>query len=475
MNNPLRNPLCLLFSLLFFSILNADNQTPTVSPILPGTNLPFQIEVELADFSLPIGVQSNVFAQYRGKWLLLAGRINGLHGFDPGDDNFPPNQQNRFVIVVDPCHKTVKMRALTDPDSGLNQTQVDSLSTTSPQGYQKGKTLYMTGGYGVDSLTGDFSTKDILTAIDVPGLIHWVTDPCPGETAAQHIRQISHPVFQITGGYMTQFSHEPTLLVFGQNYQGAYHPDVNGDYSRQVRRFDIIDDEYHLDVVVRSSKPMIPDPSYRRRDLNVVPVIEFCRGKPRRMLAALSGVFTLSGGAWTVPVSITPNGKPSMADPFNPETFKQGMNNYNCATLGLFSKKHQAMYTILFGGISYGFFENGQFQTDSELPFINQITTIEIDKHHHFQQYIMDATFPTIISQQSNPGNTLLFGAEAVFIPNRQISTFATDIFNFDKLHNRRRLLGYIVGGIQSTLPNTNSSSDSAASPYIFKVWIRTR
>ena len=130
------------------------------------------------------------------------------------------------------------------------------------------------------------------------------------------------------------------------------------------------------------------------------------------------------------------------------------------------------MYTVLFGGISYGFFTNGVFQTDPDFPFINQITTIKIDKNNRFQQYIMDATFPTIISQQSNPGNTLLFGAETTFIPAQQVPTLAKDIFDFDSLGRRRRLLGYIVGGIQSTLPNTSTTSDSAASPYIFKVWI---
>ena len=31
-------------------------------------------------------------------------------------------------------------------------------------------------------------------------------------------------------------------------------------------------------------------------------------------------------------------------------------------------------------------------------------------------------------------------------------------------------MIGYIVGGIMSTLPNTNVRSDTAASPYIFKV-----
>ena len=36
----------------------AQNQTPTVSPILPGSDLPFRVSIESASFSLPSGLQS---------------------------------------------------------------------------------------------------------------------------------------------------------------------------------------------------------------------------------------------------------------------------------------------------------------------------------------------------------------------------------------------------------------------------------
>ena len=69
-----------------------------------------------------------------------------------------------------------------------------------------------------------------------------------------------------------------------------------------------------------------------------------------------------------------------MADPNDPSTFKQGMNNYASANMGLYSKKTKNMYVIFFGGISYEFFQNGSFQSNPELPFINQVTTIQINK-----------------------------------------------------------------------------------------------
>ena len=100
-----------------------------------------------------------------------------------------------------------------------------------------------------------------------------------------------------------------------------------------------------------------------------------------------------------------------MADPSDPYTFKQGMNNYICPTVGLYSMNTGDMYTILFGGISFGFFENGVFKTDEEIPFINQFTTIKINPCGQFRQYLMDTEYPFILSTQSNPGNRLLFGA----------------------------------------------------------------
>ena len=115
------------------STVCAQNQTPDVSPILPQDSLPFRISIEQADFSLPSGVQSYVAGTFGGRWLILAGRINGLHGFNNDNSNFPPNQQNSTVFVVDPVQKTVATRSLTAPGSGLTQSQVDLLSVTSAQ------------------------------------------------------------------------------------------------------------------------------------------------------------------------------------------------------------------------------------------------------------------------------------------------------------------------------------------------------
>ncbi len=444
----------------------AANQTETISPVFPEDSLPYRVEIKLADFTLPVGIQSFASATYKGKWVFVAGRAAGLHGFTGND--FPPSEQNTLIFVVDPKKKKVFTRSITDPSSGLTQEQIDQLSATNPENYQSGKTLYMTGGFGIDTATGLFTTKKILTAFDLPGVIHWVTHPHEKGTLAQHIRQLYHPIFQITGGAMFQIGDDPTLLIFGQNFSG---PNVT-DYSFQVRRFKIFDNGKELNVKVLPFKPKVPDPNFRRRDFNVIPIIQKREGRLQESLVQLSGGFTPTDGAWTVPVSITANGSPFMPDPNKDSTFKQGMNLGGCPNCGLFSCKTSDMYTLLFGGLTFGFFQNGQFMTDPELPFTNEVTTLRIDKKGRFSQYIMNAQYPVILSTGSNPGNKLLFGSSGTFMPIEEIPHFKNGVFKLDAI-KKPTLVGYIVGGIASTLPNTIVESDSTASQYIFKVIVR--
>jgi hypothetical protein len=467
--------LSIWFGLLVFVIawgwtsrVSAQNQTTNLSPVLASNGVPFSIQIDQAAFSLPSGLQSYVVGTYGGKWLLLAGRIGGLHGFNSGTNNFPPDEQNTTIFVVDPTAQTVATRSLTNlVESGMTQTQIDLLSVTAPQWCQSKDILYMSGGYGVDESGTNYTTKDALTAIDIPGLMHWVVSPTNGEAAVQYVRQIFDPIFQITGGVMVEPSPNHVLLVFGQDFEGAniFTPDVT--YSEQVRQFRIIESKKHFSFVAGDSLPTTPAPDYRRAGLNVVPIVE--NGRPS--FVAFSGSFTPDDGIWTVPVEISSKGIPTEANPSNTATFAQGMNNFNCPTLELYSQKQRNSYTVLMGGLSYGYFtSNGVFETDSELPFINEVTTIKRDRNGVFSQYLMNTQYPVILSTESNPGNPLLFGSSAVLIPASGLPAYKNGVLKYDKLGTNSVVVGYIVGGIQSTLPDTNVESDSAASPYIFKV-----
>jgi hypothetical protein len=91
-----------------------------------------------------------------------------------------------------------------------------------------------------------------------------------------------------------------------------------------------------------------------------------------------------------------------------------------------------------------------------------------MDKNGNFAQFIMDGEYPVINSTTVNPGNPLLFGAGAYFIP-ENVPIYPNGILNLDNIQ-KPTVIGYIVGGIASTLANTNTLADSFGSPYVFKV-----
>lgn len=459
-----------LFCLFLLSVclqnLGANNQTDTLSTVYPENPLPFTLQIDVAPFSLPTGLQSYASAIYKEKWILIAGRTNGLHDFSNPINNFPPIYQNTTVFVIDPETGSSISRSLTS-GSDLSQEVIDCLSVTASQSLQDGKTLYVVGGYGINTATGLMETKSTLTAIDLHDLLNWAEGK---KSSLKHaIRQVSHPILQVTGGSLFQNSHhDPFLLMVGQNFTGLYQDDSNGAYTQQIRPFWLNDDGKHLSIFPLNNTVTLPD--YRRRDLNIVPVLK--NNEPAYVI--LGGVFTLTTGVWTVPITVYPDGSSYEQDPNSLSSFKQAMNHYNCPAFGLYSTHTKDMYVVLPGGISFGYFSGGTFATDSEVPFINQVTTIQIDKHDNYTQYLMNAEYPTIASTGSNPGNTLLFGAEAVFFPKENLHLFKNGVIQLDKI-KKPKVIGYIAGGIMSTLANTNVATDSTSSPYVFTVTLIPR
>ncbi len=473
----------LFLSLLAIFSLFGDNQTAVVFFPQPETSLPFRLSIQQAPFSLPAGLQTYVVGRHKDEFLLLAGRTYGLHGFL--GDTFPVSSQNTVVYVINFSTGAIASRSLTDASAGLTQEQIDQLSVTNAEYFQGdgSKTLYMVGGYGINSATGAHDTKSVLTAIDVPNLIKWVKGDPKAKTAAKCFRQVSDPLLQVTGGALYQANpHQPNLLVFGQNFNIDYiNTNVNGIYTHQVRQFQIIDSG--KDLLVQNYDQPTPLPPYRRRDLNVVPIMKKRGPSLEQAYVAFGGVFTPGNnfGAWTIPINIAPTGSSQMLDPSDPNVFAQGMNNYSCPTIGLYSQKTDDMYNLFFGGISFlysingGFYNpGGSFFEDFELGFTNDVTTIQIDSKGEFTQYFMSATFPAITPTFGTaPGPVLLFGANADFFPADHLPLYPNGVIALDKLGSDPILLGYIVGGIESSMAETDSETgnvDTHASSYIFTV-----
>lgn len=451
---------------------HAQNQTATVTPLAPASDLPFRVEVrrlETGAMALPT-LHSFAAAEYDGKWILFGGRTNGMHGFETATPalNFPASSQNLDVWVIDPVTRQTWSRSLGDGTSGLSAAAITALTTSHAQSAQKGDRFYIVGGYSI--VSGANGTLNTLTAITLPGMLAWAMGG-PG-TAAPFVRQSTDPLFTVTGGHMLELNNRMQLIM-GNNFVGEYLPTRSGTYTRQIRSFDIVDDGVTVAAANWVSTPT--NNNYRRRDLNVVPQIrpDGANGV-LTAAAALSGVFTPTDGAWTVPVSIDPTGTPSMAVATAATTFKQGFNGYETASLGLYGAASRQMHTLLLGGMSLQYLneQTGQLVTDNQLPFVNDLTAVSLDENGAYSQRHL-GYFPFLTD---STGARLRFGTNAKFFVSDGVPTYPNHVIKLDGLAGGTRL-GYVFGGLVSNAPNTRgvAGTMSAASNQMFEVLIYPR
>lgn len=456
--------------LLIAASSQAAHQTTDFSPVLKDGSLPYRITLREYDFGpseLPT-LHSFAAGHYDGKWVVLAGRTNGLHGFESNPfENFPPEYQNQEVWVIDPVNKTSWRRDLTGPTGGLTDDQIKSITPTNTQFYQRGDTVYMSGGYGhtSDDPNGNAlnSTFNTLTAFDLPGLVDWVQND--SGLAADHIRQLEDERMRVTGGAMYEINGR-TYLTFGQDYGVNYSLSINGEYTHQVRSFDIVDDGTDLSIANYSAVgDPDSDPSFRRRDLNVYPVITPDGvGGVQQGITVLSGVFTPSFGIWSYPIEVDSAGNVTEVT-----SFSQAMNNYHSAKLGMFSELSGEMHEVLMGGITLKYFDEAteSFVQDNRMPFTSQMTAVVVDPNRNYEQHLLGA-FPEILDGEDN---LLRFGANAEFFLAEGVATFENGVINMDELADETTL-GYVYGGIVSNAPHVRNVPEaiSGASDRVFEV-----
>lgn len=428
-----------------------------------GGRLPYSLEIREASLEpaeIP-NIHSVAAAIWEGQWVVLAGRTNGLHGLT-GQNAFDPAYENREVWVIDPRGKQSWHKSLEDSSaSGLGQDAVDALSAVNTEFYQDGATLLVVGGYGFQRSAANHVTYDRLSAIDLPGIVGWVKAPAGAEAtrAADHIRQITDSYFQVTGGGLERIGDE-FQLVFGQNYPGRYRPNFNGTYTRCVRRFKLEGSGDSLSVPAGSKLQSAQDDAFRRRDLNIAKLLEYggAPGDPGEAVVALSGVFTPDGGAWTAPVIVRAGGDVQMAEPDAAETLQQGFQVYHCAKAGLFHRATGEMHFILFGGITILEYDGltSTWTRDDMAPFTNQCGVVVRHADGRFEQFLLPARFPVILSD----GKELRFGANAEFFPNPDIPKVADAVIDLAAIR-QPVVLGHIFGGLSADAGNGGNTGSS--------------
>lgn len=485
--------------------------------------VPFEVRLEAVDASKPpfVGapkLQSFVIAQSASgnEWLLVGGRINGFHGFasPPDDPNFSYGNANTKIWVVDlDSAPHVSSYDLAKLPAALLPVR-DQLASTNMQGYQDGRTLYLTGGYGTNyGGTGSLVTYSMLTAIDVDGLIRAVQSG--GDVPAQ-IRFSNDPTgrLQVTGGEMFKLG-DYFYLVFGQSFIGQYTPCVATTtppgpacqqvYTDQVRRFKIARDAGGNPVIDDENKTywaFQDAANFHRRDLNITPTI---LADGAQGIAAYSGVFVPPDAdnpdanlPWRYPVYISgpaapraaaaasqqvirthpadhsarvnaakaapqasPAATPTPVPPRTDYTFEQRMNSYASANLLFYDPAAKTMYTTLFGGIGHHYYDYATKTIVSAGgppglipgPDGKLIFNDVVPFSNSVVTLVRDAGGRTVELVHDEPLPAFI-GAETHFVPlpsTRAMLYGGTDeIFDLGKL-TRPAPLGYLYGGIRAT------------------------
>lgn len=382
-----------------------------------------------------------------GRWLLLTGRRAGLHGFaSPPVNNFPPTEMNDSIYVVDPAAARVwSMSVTVFPDS-----VADLLRVTNAQSVQNGNTLYVVGGYGMNSATGRMMTFPTLMAIDVAAAMAAVTG---GDAAGLRAAVTwSHDWrLAVTGGELQRLG-STYYLIFGQQFDGLYDPNDSNvgvtftqRYTEQIARFTLttangrpaIGTYYPPYTTTAGNRP------YHRRDLTSAPLVTPA-GTPG--LGIYGGVFAPGNDStYRQAVYVDGAGAAPVLDPYT-----QYMSQYTGAVLPMYSGSRRTMYTTLFGGISLYQVDRAadpdSLVRNDTVPFVSAVTTLV----RRTDGSSFECVWPDEL-----PG---LLGAEAVMLPAPGVPDFENTVVQMDSLPTATTV-GYFYGGIRAQQPNFGPST----------------
>jgi hypothetical protein len=421
--------------------------------LISGLNLfgqtnPFDIEIEPMNISGLGGLQSFAFGQDSGKWLLIGGRLDGLHRRQPWA-SFDIAGHNNQLIVVDP----VSMQKWSAPLSSLPTSIQEQLSSTNMNFYQEGDYLYCLGGYGYSASVSDHTTFPNLTAIKVSEVINAITN---NTNFTSHFRQITDTEFQVTGGRLKKINGVYFLLG-GQKFLGRYNPMNNPtftqEYTNEIRRFTLIDDGVNITI---NHLPSFTDATnLHRRDYNAESQI---LPNGEEGITMFSGVFQQNVDLPFLN-SVTVDSNNYTVN----NSFQQFYNHYHCAAVPLYSSSVNEMHTVFFGGIAQYYDSSGILVQDNDVPFVKTISRVTRDSIGNMAEYKLPVEMPNYL------------GAGSEFIPNKNIPHYNNEVLKLDEITADSTLIGYIFGGIISTDKNIfwiNNGTQSTANSQIFKVFL---
>lgn len=408
----------------------------------------FQYRVELNPVTVPNlpGIHSFAFAQHNGKWLVIGGRLDGIHARQPFNA-FPENQNNKNVYVIDYQNEIFWSASL----DILPTPIYEQIQSTNMNFYQDADTLYLIGGYAFSSTEQDHITFPKLTSILIPELIEAVINAVD---ISPSFKQIEDEAFAITGGQMGKLD-DKIIVVGGHRFDGRYNPMGHSTYvqtyTNAIRSFKINNSGNQLSF---SNFSQVIDPVHlRRRDFNLLPQI-FENGKFGYTIS--SGVFQETVDLpFLYPVNVNSNGYTPITD------FNQYLSNYHGSKVVLHDEANNQTHNLFFGGISQYYYENDQLIQDELVPFVKTISRVSRFSDGSLAEFKLPVEMPG------------LKGASSEFILNQKLPHHSSEIIKLNELNSDTILIGHILGGIESPSKNpfsNNETSTSIADPTIYGV-----
>jgi hypothetical protein len=386
------------------------------------------------------------------KWLIVGGRIDGLHQRQPFAA-FLESDNNKNIFIVDPIGNQTWQADL----SVLPASIYEQLQSTNQEFIQRNNTLYVIGGYGFSTTINDHVTYDKLTAIDIDGVSNAIIN---NASITPYFRQIQDTLFAVTGGQLG-YLDSTFYLAGGQYFKGSYNPmgPNNGPgfiqaYTDEIRQFKLTDDG--TTITIYDNLILHDQANLHRRDYNMSPQI-FPNGNEG--FTMWSGVFDPNDLPYLNSIDVVAGGYTVN------NTFTQYLSQYHSAKVPIYDVNDNAMHTLFFGGISqYTLDANNNLVQDNDVPFVKTISRVTRLNDGTMQEVKLNIEMPTLV------------GAGAEFIPIKDSVIYYThDILDINAIPQEKTLIGYIVGGIESTLPNIftiNDGTQSSASNVVFKVYI---
>lgn len=412
---------------------------------------PFDILIQPVTIPDLGGIQSYAHGQSGDKWLIIGGRLDGLHRRQPFA-SFDIDGHNKRLFVVDPA----AMKSWSASVESLPKKMQEQLSSTNMEFFQTGKYLYLIGGYGYSPISEDHQTFPYMTAVDVPAVINAII---AGKDISPYFRLLEDDAFAVTGGQIEQINNT-YYIVGGQQFSGRYNP-MGPDhgpgfiqtYSNSIRKFQLKDDGKKFKI--KHLKGLTDTIQLHRRDYNAAAQI---MPDGKEGITAFSGVFQYN---FDIPYlqSVDISSKGYQPNPH----FSQYYNHYHCPTLPLYSVSTNEMHTVFFGGIAQYHDSLGVLTQNNNVPFVNTISRISRDAKGKMTEYKLPVEMPGLL------------GAGAEFLAVENLPQYPNGVLKLDSLVQEQTLIGYIYGGISSSAPNifwVNEGEHSSANQQIFKVFL---